>query len=276
MIAVKITGRAAIYRRHQRERGMQTQPSDPRRIRLSAPALETLAVVAYRQPVLRAEVEAVRGVGCGEVLRQLIERDLVRISGRSEELGRPYLYSTTTRFLQIFGLGSLEDLPRREILQAPFAPPLADCPLDGQESESHSSTHPGCREKEEESAVTIVELSEPEREEKETNRSAISQREWKAAPANDASEEEEYEDDDLEEYDDEDEDDEDDEYDDDDMDDEDWEEVEDDDEFEGDDDEYDDEEWDEEEDDDDWEEGEDEDGDADETDDEDDEDDDWE
>jgi segregation and condensation protein B len=89
----------------------------PGETRLSAPALETLAVIAYRQPVPRADMEAIRGVNCGEILRQLMDRDLVRISGRSEELGRPYLYSTTKRFLQIFGLVSLEDLPRAEVLR---------------------------------------------------------------------------------------------------------------------------------------------------------------
>lgn len=79
--------------------------------RLSTPVLETLAVVAYRQPVTRAGVEAVRGVSCGELLRQLMDRNLIRIAGRSEELGRPYLYGTTKRFLQLFGLGRLDDLP---------------------------------------------------------------------------------------------------------------------------------------------------------------------
>ncbi len=83
----------------------------PRQVRLSAPAMETLAVVAYRQPVLRADIEAIRGVNCGEILRQLMERDLVRIGGRSEELGRPYLYTTTKRFLQLFGLQNLDSLP---------------------------------------------------------------------------------------------------------------------------------------------------------------------
>jgi segregation and condensation protein B len=78
--------------------------------------METLAVVVYRQPVLRAEIEAIRGVQCGEVLRQLIERDLVRIVGRSEELGRPLLYGTTRLFLQVFGLRHLEDLPRTDLL----------------------------------------------------------------------------------------------------------------------------------------------------------------
>ncbi len=88
-------------------------------VRLSAPALETLTVVAYRQPVLRAEIEAIRGVQCGEVLRQLLERGLVRIVGRSEELGRPFLYGTTRQFLQVFGLRRLEELPRFGSLRAP-------------------------------------------------------------------------------------------------------------------------------------------------------------
>ena len=68
-------------------------------------------MVAYRQTVSRADIEAVRGVACGELLRQLMERDLVRIAGRSEELGRPYLYGTTKRFLQLFGLPSVTELP---------------------------------------------------------------------------------------------------------------------------------------------------------------------
>ena len=83
----------------------------PAPVRLSTPMMETLAVVAYRQPVSRADVEAVRGVGCGELLRQTMEKDLVRIVGRSEELGRPYLYGTTKRFLQLFGLSNIDALP---------------------------------------------------------------------------------------------------------------------------------------------------------------------
>ncbi|MCH8922623.1 MAG: SMC-Scp complex subunit ScpB [Planctomycetes bacterium] len=89
----------------------------PLEMRLSAPAMETLAVVAYRQPVLRVEVESIRGVQCGEILRQLMQRDLVRIVGRSDELGRPFLYGTTKHFLQVFGLRSLEELPRAETIQ---------------------------------------------------------------------------------------------------------------------------------------------------------------
>ena len=91
----------------------------PAEVRLSGPALETLAVVAYRQPVMRAEIEAIRGVDCGEILRQLMDRNLVRTAGRAEELGRPYLYATTKRFLQVFGLRHLEDLPRAEALRNP-------------------------------------------------------------------------------------------------------------------------------------------------------------
>jgi segregation and condensation protein B len=86
-------------------------------VRLSPPSLETLAVVAYRQPVMRADVEAIRGVACGEILRQLMERDLLRIVGRSEELGRPLQYGTTKRFLEVFGLGNLEQLPWAEQLR---------------------------------------------------------------------------------------------------------------------------------------------------------------
>lgn len=80
--------------------------------RLSQPALETLAIIAYRQPIMRAEIEAIRGVAAGEVLRGLLERRLVKIVGRAEELGRPMLYGTTKEFLKVFGLASLDDLPQ--------------------------------------------------------------------------------------------------------------------------------------------------------------------
>ena len=80
--------------------------------RLSQAALETLAIIAYRQPILRADLESIRGVACGEVLRGLLERRLVRITGRADEIGRPMLYGTTKEFLQVFGLSSLKDLPQ--------------------------------------------------------------------------------------------------------------------------------------------------------------------
>lgn len=80
---------------------------------LSKAALETLAIVAYRQPITRAQVEDIRGVQCGHILRSLVEKRLIRVTGKSEELGRPLLYGTTRQFLAVFGLKSLKDLPRR-------------------------------------------------------------------------------------------------------------------------------------------------------------------
>jgi segregation and condensation protein B len=79
--------------------------------KLSRAAVETLAVIAYRQPMTRAELESIRGVSCGEVLRTLVERRLVTVKGRAEELGRPLIYGTTPQFLEHFGLTSIKDLP---------------------------------------------------------------------------------------------------------------------------------------------------------------------
>ncbi len=84
--------------------------------RLSNAALEALAIVAYKQPIIRADIEAIRGSACGEVLNRLREVGLVRIVGRAEIVGRPMLYGTTRKFLDIFGLASLEDLPPMEAL----------------------------------------------------------------------------------------------------------------------------------------------------------------
>jgi segregation and condensation protein B len=84
------------------------QPSPQR---LSKPALETLAIVAYNQPIIRADIEHIRGVDCGGVLRQLMERKLIRVLGRKEIPGRPLIYATTKLFLEIFGLKDLRDLP---------------------------------------------------------------------------------------------------------------------------------------------------------------------
>lgn len=82
------------------------------RLKLSPPALETLTIVAYRQPCTRADVEAIRGVQSAEMLKHLMERSLVRIAGEHDSLGRPYLYETTKAFLELFGLRTLADLPR--------------------------------------------------------------------------------------------------------------------------------------------------------------------
>jgi len=88
-------------------------------LKLSPPALETLTIVAYRQPITRADIEALRGVQSAEMLKHLMERGLVRISGEDDSLGRPYLYGTTRRFLEIFGLRNLNELPMADRLRAP-------------------------------------------------------------------------------------------------------------------------------------------------------------
>ena len=106
--------------------GAKKEPSEERP--LSGPMLETLAIVAHRQPVLRAEVEAIRGVGCGELLRQLLDADFLRIVGRSEELGKPLIYGTTKRFLEVFGLRKIEDLPPPAGEAGPTGPTKQNAP----------------------------------------------------------------------------------------------------------------------------------------------------
>jgi segregation and condensation protein B len=87
--------------------------------KLSNAALETLAIISYKQPVIRADIEAIRGVQCGEVIRSLMYKGLVKIVGRAEVLGRPMQYGTTKKFLEVFGLNSLKDLPKVEELKKP-------------------------------------------------------------------------------------------------------------------------------------------------------------
>ena len=94
----------------------------PKPARLRAPALETLAIIAYRQPITRADVEAVRGVNIDGVLQTLMERGLVKIAGRAEIPGRPLLYETTQFFLDHFGLRNLDELPNVEELRTRHLP----------------------------------------------------------------------------------------------------------------------------------------------------------
>ena len=91
--------------------------------KLTGASLECLSIVAYKQPILRADVEAIRGVASGEVLRTLMERQMVKIVGRAELVGRPMLYGTTKRFLEVFGLANLEDLPNAEELRGLWTDP---------------------------------------------------------------------------------------------------------------------------------------------------------
>ncbi len=94
--------------------------------KLSAAALEVLAIIAYRQPVGRAEIEEIRGVSCGGVLRMLQERGLLEVAGRAEGLGRPLLYATTPQFLELMGLADLADLPRTDELAVALRPPQTE------------------------------------------------------------------------------------------------------------------------------------------------------
>jgi segregation and condensation protein B len=91
-------------------------------LRLSPAMRETLAIIAYRQPIMRADIESIRGVHAGEVLRQLMEKGLIRIAGRDPSLGRPVLYGTSRKFLQMYGLKSLRELPQVKQLQPPPTP----------------------------------------------------------------------------------------------------------------------------------------------------------
>jgi segregation and condensation protein B len=87
---------------------------------LSKAQLETLAVIAYNQPVTRFDIESIRGVGCSPVLKTLQERDYVRITGRADKLGAPVLYGTTKQFLDTFGLGDIQELPERDDIISTF------------------------------------------------------------------------------------------------------------------------------------------------------------
>jgi segregation and condensation protein B len=107
------------------------QPKAPR---LSQPALETLAVIAYRQPMGRAEIESVRGVAVDGVVATLLERKVIRVAGRSEQPGRPLLYETTPLFLELFGLKNLDELPNAdELRRLQPSPEIAHAPLQQQQ-----------------------------------------------------------------------------------------------------------------------------------------------
>ena len=110
--------------------------------RLSPPSLETMAVIAYRQPISRAEIEAVRGVDCSGTLDTLVERGIIRISGRSEAPGRPILYGTTPLFLEHFGLRDLDELPNSEELRRVKLPVPADPAGPQQKELLHEAIEP--------------------------------------------------------------------------------------------------------------------------------------
>ena len=126
--------------------------------RLSAPALETLAIIAYRQPIGRAEIEEIRGVGAGQMLKSLHERELIEVVGRGEGMGRPLLYGTTPGFLEQFALRHLGELPRADelaiALRDPNAPPVVVG--DGSADAAENVVSPGSITSADTSAADIV------------------------------------------------------------------------------------------------------------------------
>ena len=149
----EVAGGYQILTRPEYASYLERYDTVPQTTRLSAPALEVLAVIAYRQPIDRVEVEEIRGVGSSGVLRTLLDRGLVEVVGRGEGLGRPLLYGTTRKFLEHFGFRSLEDLPRpdelpvvlRERTPAPTLSPLGETeptPTPAPESEPMPEPEP--------------------------------------------------------------------------------------------------------------------------------------
>jgi len=113
--------------------------------RLSAASLESLAVIAYKQPISKADLEAIRGVGCGPTLKTLLEKGLILIAGRGEGLGKPLLYGTTRRFLESFGISSVRELPQPEILEHPASgggPRHSPSPASEPEGAAKSESQP--------------------------------------------------------------------------------------------------------------------------------------
>ena len=112
----ELAGGFQLMTRPEYHRWLTSLRKSQQELKLTAASRETLAIVAYRQPIMRADIEGIRGVHCGETLRLLMEKGQVKITGRDDSLGRPVLYGTTKRFLQMFGLKSLKDLPNAALL----------------------------------------------------------------------------------------------------------------------------------------------------------------
>ncbi len=115
----ELAGGFQLMTRPEYHRWLTSLKRSQQELKLTTASRETLAIVAYRQPIMRADIEAIRGVHCGETLRLLMEKGVVKIVGRDDSLGRPVLYGTTKKFLQVFGLKSLKDLPHVDQLRPP-------------------------------------------------------------------------------------------------------------------------------------------------------------
>jgi segregation and condensation protein B len=130
---VELAGGYQILTRPMHAAAIERAQFSVRTPKLTAATLETLAVIAYRQPVGRAEIEEIRGVSAGGVLRSLQERGLIEVVGRSEGMGRPLLYGTTPLFLELLGLRDLSDLPKAEELTIALQPHQATGDSEGAE-----------------------------------------------------------------------------------------------------------------------------------------------
>jgi segregation and condensation protein B len=128
---IEVAGGWQILTRPEYTEAIERAQLAARPQRLSAAALETLAIIAYRQPIGRAEIEEIRGVGAGSLLKSLNERGLIDVVGRGEGLGRPLLYGTTPSFLEQFALRHLEELPRADELAIALRAPRAATPSGG-------------------------------------------------------------------------------------------------------------------------------------------------
>jgi segregation and condensation protein B len=115
----EIAGGLQLFTRPEHNKYLKKLLRARNEARFTQAALETLAIIAYKQPASRAEIEDIRGVACGDMIRTLMEKGLVRVAGRSEHLGRALLYGTTKKFLQVFGLASVKDLPESKQLVEP-------------------------------------------------------------------------------------------------------------------------------------------------------------
>lgn len=131
---MEVAGGWQILTRAEYTEAIERAQLAARPARLSAAALETLAIIAYRQPIGRAEIEEIRGVGAGAILKSLHERELIEVVGRAEGLGRPLLYGTTPLFLEQFALRHLEELPRSDELAIALRDPRSSEPSETAEN----------------------------------------------------------------------------------------------------------------------------------------------
>ena len=134
--------------------------------RLTGPSLETLAIIAYKQPATRAEVENVRGVNVGGVLKTLLDKDLIRVRGRKDVIGRPLVYGTTGKFLEIFGLNSVDDLPAlRDFSEEDLEYGRPQEQVLVKEEDAESNIEAGVGGKTEEAGIKEIDENEPKKTE---------------------------------------------------------------------------------------------------------------